>query len=198
MPTDAYGGTGFILASRSARRAQLLREAGYRFQVVPSRVDESLYKTQGILPSYYAEQLALAKAKDVAQQYPDTLVLGADTIVDCQGQIMGKPADAEDAEAITRRLFSRPHKVITGLALVLLDKAIEIVESDTTVVYPKPMTDQQIQVHIEHGTWQGKAGAYAIQETGDMFVDRLEGSLTNVIGLPMERLARLLEPLWHP
>jgi septum formation protein len=113
--------------------------------------------------------------------------------VDFDGQIIGKPVDAADAERITRMLFSKPHKVITGLALIWLDKNIVIVEVDTTIVYPKMLTEQQIQEHIAGGLWEGKAGAYGIQETGDEFVDHIEGSFTNVMGLPMERVERLLQ-----
>ena len=116
-------------------------------------------------------------------------------IVDCDGEIIGKPADAEEAEAITRKLFSAPHKVITGLALVRLRDNTQVVRSDVTIVYPRKMTEEQIARHIAGGSWEGKAGAYAIQETGDEFVDHIEGSLTNVMGLPMELLQRLLNDL---
>ena len=140
----------------------------------------------------YAEALALAKAKSVAPLYPDRLVIGADTIADFAGEIIGKPIDADDAERITRKLFGAPHKVITGLAIIRLCDHTELVESDVTTVYPKPMTADQIAEHIKGGTWRDKAGAYAIQETGDEFVERIEGSLTNVMGLPMELLKSLL------
>jgi len=135
----------------------------------------------------------LAKAKNVAEKYPDCLVIGADTVVDFDGEIIGKPTDAKDAEQITQKLFSRPHKVITGLAIVRLSDGIEIVESDTTTVYPRKMTAEQIAEHIESESWRDKAGAYAIQETGDKFIEKIEGSLTNVMGLPMELLQRLLK-----
>jgi septum formation protein len=139
--------------------------------------------------------LALAKAKDVAGRFPDMPAFGADTVVDYDGQIIGKPADAADAERITRMLFSKPHKVITGIALVWKDKGIEIVEVDTTIVTPKQLTEQQIQAHITGGLWEGKAGAYGIQETGDEFVERIEGSFTNVMGLPMERVEIMFEKI---
>jgi predicted house-cleaning NTP pyrophosphatase (Maf/HAM1 superfamily) len=110
-----------------------------------------------------------------------------------------KPDHAEHAEEITRKLFSKPHKVITGLALTCIDKGIEIVEADTTVVYPRQLTDAQIAGHITNGQWEGKAGAYGIQETGDEFVDHIDGSFTNVMGLPMELTERLLSGLSvHP
>jgi len=184
-----------ILASASPRRRDLLTEAGYSFEVAPSDVDESAFPTEGLSPHQYAERLALAKAEDVAAQFPDRLVLGADTLVDCQGEIIGKPTDATDAERITRLLFSRPHHVITGIALVRVTDNTEIVESDTTTVYPRKLTEQQIAAHLASGTWQDKAGAYAIQENGDQFIQRIEGSLTNVMGLPMELLETLLASL---
>ena len=181
-----------ILASASPRRKQLLAEAGYKFKVVPSSVDEGTFPCEGVAPAEYAKLLALAKASDVAQKHPDSLVIGADTVVDFDGRIVGKPADAKDAERITRMLFSRPHKVITALALVCINRNLKIIEADTTIVYPKPLTDSQIAGHIKSGIWRDKAGAYAIQEDNDQFVDHIEGSLTNVMGLPMEMLEQML------
>ena len=195
-----------ILASASPRRRQLLAEAGYKFKVVVSGVDESAFPVTGVSPGEYANRLALAKAQAVSEKYPDSLVIGADTVVDFEGLIIGKPADAKDAEAITRKLFSKPHKVITGIALVCKVRKLQIVEADTTIVYPKKLTDAQIAEHIASGIWRGKAGAYSISENGpsspngyaeasDPFVDHIEGSLTNVMGLPVELLCRLLQKI---
>lgn len=184
-----------ILASASPRRRDLLTQAGYRFEVVPSDVDESAFEGSAAGPREHTETLALAKARSVARRYPDALVIGADTIADYDGRIIGKAADAREAEAITRKLFSKPHKVITGLALVRLRDNTQIVRSDVTTVYPRKMTEGQIARHIAGGSWEGKAGAYAIQETGDEFVDHIDGSLTNVMGLPMELLGSLLDGL---
>ncbi len=181
-----------ILASASPRRKQLLAEFGYQFTVVRPDIDESAFPVEGIEACEYAERLALAKAKDVAEKYPDCLVIGADTVVDFEGQIIGKPIDAKEAEQITKKLFSKPHKVITGIAIVRLSDGIELSECDTTTVYPKRLTSEQIAEHINSESWRDKAGAYAIKESGDEFVERIEGSLTNVMGLPMELLQRLL------
>ena len=182
-----------ILASASPRRKQLLAEAGYKFTCVCPDIDESAFAAEGINPCEYAERLALAKAKNVAEKYPDCLVIGADTVVDFNGEIIGKPADAKEAEEITRKLFSGPHKVITAVAMVRISDGTEIVESDATTVYPKKLTESQIAEHIKSGSWRDKAGAYAIQEGDDEFIERIEGSLTNVMGLPMELLRRLLK-----
>ena len=183
----------FILASASPRRRDLLRKAGYCFEVVPSDVDESQFHEDGVGSETLATVLALAKAREVAGRFPNALVIGADTVVDLDGEVIGKPADAAHAEALTRRLFSKPHRVITGLALVCVEKGVELVEADTTVVYPRKLSEEQIAWHIDSGNWAGKAGAYGIQETGDAFVEQIEGSLTNVMGLPMERVGQLLE-----
>ena len=182
-----------VLASASPRRKQLLTEAGYRLTVVPPDIDESTFSAEHIRPREYAKRLALAKAKDVAVKFPDCVVVGADTVVDFEGEIIGKPADSKEAEVITRKLFSAAHKVITGVAVVKLSDGIEMVESETTSVYPRKLTAEQIAEHIKGKSWQNKAGAYAIRENGDEFVEKIEGSLTNVMGLPMELLQRMLE-----
>lgn len=181
-----------ILASASPRRKQLMTEAGYKFTVVTSDVDESVFPTDGVSVCDYTKQLALAKANSVASEHPTSLVIGADTVVDFQGRVIGKAADAKEAQQITEKLFSTPHKVITGIAIVRLSDNTRLLDSDTTTVYPRKMTAEQIAEHVAGGSWKDKAGAYAIQETGDEFVEKIEGSLTNVMGLPMELLESLL------
>lgn len=184
-----------ILASASPRRRQLMARAAYRFDVVAPEIDESAYPVEKYTPDEYAKQLALAKARAVADKYRDRIVIGADTIVDFEGQIIGKAGNEEHAEKIVKKLFGKPHKVITGLAIIRLGDDIEIVDSDTTIVYPRKMNDEQMAKHIRGGNWCDKAGAYAIQETGDEFVEKIEGSLTNVMGMPMELLERLLRQI---
>ena len=185
----------FILASASPRRKILLQKAGYSFTIVVSNVDESKFPTGSITAVEHTKLLALAKAKDVAKRYASELVMGADTVVDFQGTIVGKPKDTAHAEQITRMLFSRPHDVITSVALVRIADSTEIVETAITKVFPKQLTEEQIADHINNGKWKGKAGAYGIQETGDRFVERVEGSFTNVIGLPMELVEQMLAKL---
>ncbi len=186
-----------ILASASPRRRQLMLAAGYEFSVVTSNIDESDFSADGIEPYKFAEQLALAKANDVAPKYPDRIVVGADTIVDYAGRIIGKPEDDIEARQIVENLFSSPHKVITGLAIVRQSDEIELVVHDSTTVYPKRLTPEQISQHIETGLWKDKAGAYAIQENGDEFVEKIDGSLTNVMGMPMELLEKLLKQIFN-
>ncbi|MBN2590159.1 MAG: septum formation protein Maf [Sedimentisphaerales bacterium] len=184
-----------VLASASPRRKEILTKAGYNLIIEKSDIDESKFPTNNVEPCKYAEQLALAKAKDVAPNYPDQIVLGADTIVDYDGTIIGKPEDEKEAQEIVSKLFSKPHKVITGIALIRINDNTEIVTNDVTIVYPKKMSLEQIEEHLISGTWKDKAGAYAIQETGDEFVEKLEGSMTNVMGLPLELVKSLLDKL---
>ena len=184
---------GMILASASPRRKRLMIEAGLKFTQVTADMDESVYSTSGAKPVEYAKRLALAKAFDVAAKRRWDIVIGADTIVDFEGEIIGKAVDAEEAARITKKLFSKAHKVITAVAIVRLGDGLEMCESDVTVVYPKELSDEQIACHIASGLWEGKAGAYGIGENGDEFVERIEGSLTNVMGIPMELFGRMLE-----
>jgi len=185
----------FILASASARRKELLIQTGYKFKIVPSDIDEDSFSTNDLTAIEYVKQLAIAKAKNVADKYPAELVLGADTAVDFAGQIVGKPEDAEDARRITRLLFSAAHKVITAVALVRLSDNTQVVEAQVTTVFPRKLTEEQIEAHIKTGLWQDKAGAYAIRQTGDKFIEKIQGSITNVMGLPMELTQRLLSEL---
>lgn len=193
----------FILASASPRRRELLRRAGYDFEIVVSGIDESKISTESLSPAQYACKLALAKAQDVGQKFPARLVAGADTIADFNGEIIGKAEDAGHAEQITRKLFSEPHKIITAIAMVNKEAGLELVEYDTTTVYPRKMNEKQLAEHIASGIWKDKAGAYAIQcrkaspsgEGGDEFIDHIEGSETNVMGLSMELFEKMIKRL---
>jgi len=182
-----------ILASASPRRKLLLEQAGYRFDIVVPDVDEASHLYDNIAPAAYTKLVALEKARTAAHQNPSAIVIGSDTIVYADGQIIGKAEDDQHAREIISLLFSNPHEVITGVAILKLDEKIQIVESVTTVVYPKRLTPEQIEAYIDSGDWKGKAGAYGIQETGEKFVERIDGSLTNVMGFPMELVNDLLE-----
>jgi septum formation protein len=186
----------FILASKSPRRRELLKKAGYKFEVAEPLINEKDFVAEQISPCEYAKRLALAKAMSVAQKFQDKFVVGADTIVDFQGRIVGKADDEAQAEKIIRLLFNAPHRVITGLAIICKRENVKIVDSDTTIVYPRPMTEEQLAEHISSGVWRDKAGAYAIQENSDRFVEKIEGSPTNVMGMPMELFERLLKGIF--
>ncbi len=187
-----------ILASSSPRRAELLNEAGVEFEVIPPRLSEPTDGDATTTPTGEAEALAYFKARAVADTHPNTAVMGADTIVACDEGIMGKPLDADDARRMLRKLSSAPHDVITGVAL-LGAGGERIIASDTTRVFMTPMSDSDIEDYIATGEWEGKAGAYAIQGVADKYVERIEGSFTNVVGLPMELVTRMLRELQaHP
>ena len=187
-----------VLASASPRRTQLLREAGVEFEVVPPPLEELKNGLPTLTPAQKAEALAYFKARTVAQLRQGCYVLGADTIVAAAGRILGKPADAEDARRMLSELSRTRHAVITGVALIG-PSGERLIASETTYVTMSPMTDQQIDQYVESGEWIDKAGAYAIQETADRFIEKLEGSFDNVVGLPVELVLRMLDELkQHP
>ena len=188
-----------ILASASPRRAQLLREMGYEFEAVLPEIDESV--RSGADPAREAERLAVAKAEEVAARVGPAVVIGADTLVELDGEIIGKPRDREHAVQMLRRLSGTRHHVITGLCVIdsRPGKSASIADLVSTAITMRPMTDEQIREYVESGEADGKAGAYAIQETADRYVLEVEGSFTNVVGLPTERLAEILRSLGlHP
>ena len=187
--------TKFILASASPRRRELLAKAGYNFDIIVSNIDESEISSDGLTPIEYACILAAAKAQDVANKFPDRLIVGSDTIADFNGEIIGKADSAGHAEEITRKLFSQPHKIITAIAMVNKNAGLNIVGHDITTVYPRKMTDKEIAEHIVSETWKDKAGAYAIQEDGDKFIEKIDGSLTNVMGLSMELFENMFKQI---
>jgi septum formation protein len=183
----------FILASASPRRKELLLRAGFRFDIAVSNIDESKIPNQGLTPAQFACKAALAKANNVAEKFPDKIIVAADTIADFNGEIIGKAETAHQAEQITRKLFSKPHKVISAVAIVKKNSGLKLVDYDTTTVYPKKLTETQIAEHIASKSWKDKAGAYAIQEGGDKFIDHIEGSGTNVMGLSMELFEKMIK-----
>jgi septum formation protein len=182
---------GLILASASPRRQELLTRAGYEFQVVPSHVEEPSSSVSSAV--HTAIELARAKARAVAAAYPNHVVLAADTLVLLKGRILGKPADAADARRLLRRLRGTRHAVITGVALRWGD--VERTGAEETAVVMKRVTDEAIDAYVATGEPMGKAGAYAVQEEGDRFIERMEGSYTNVVGLPLELVARMLREM---
>lgn len=183
-----------ILASSSPRRKELLEKAGYRFEVDSPSIDEStIVMGKGVLPEHYVESLAYFKARAVAERHePSAVILGADTDVFCDGKPVGKPHSEDDARRILREVSSKEHTVITAVAIIDKASYLRLIGHDKSYVRMRPLTDEQIEEYIRSGNWKGKAGAYAIQEGADRFVERLEGSFTNVVGLPMELVEKML------
>lgn len=177
-----------ILASASPRRRELLQSAGLRFDVIPSSVSEALHP--GEPPPLTAERLAREKAREVASRRPGALVLGADTLVVLEGEILGKPPSEAAAAETLRRLAGRTHHVITGVALV--SDGIPDSFSVRTEVTFRPLRDEEIEAYVRSREPMDKAGAYGIQGGAAGFVRSIHGSYSNVVGLP---LAEVLERL---
>ncbi len=179
-----------ILASASPRRRQLLTEAGYLIEVDPSEVDEPEPDVHTPVVDYVA-WLAWRKASTVAARRKSGLILGADTSCSVAGEILNKPVDRADAERMIRLQEGREIDVVTGLCLYRADRGDWVGAVETTVCICRPLTDAERLEHLDSGRWEGKAGAYGVQDD-DPFVTVVRGSWSNVVGLPMERLAALL------
>jgi septum formation protein len=177
-----------VLASASPRRQELLRNAGIPFEVQAAEIREETHP--GELAKDCAERLAREKASAVAWQRPEDVVLGADTVVAVDGEILGKPADKADAIRMLRMLSGREHRVITGVALVLRGKWF--VASEITRVTFSEITEREISDYVATGEPMDKAGAYAIQGIASRWIPRIEGDYSNVVGLPVALVWSLL------
>ena len=183
-----------ILASASPQRRTLLGEAGYRFKVVPADVPEI---AEGPEPVHIALLNAEAKARAVASDLgPDVAVLGADTVVDAGGVPLGQPADEAEAASFLRLLSGTQHEVHTGVCVVHAEGERSGVAS--VRVRFRQLSDVDIASYVDRGEWKGRAGGYAIQETGDAFVEAIEGDFDCCVGLPMRLVAELLPESVQP
>lgn len=182
-----------LLASASPRRADLLAAAGFVFDVAPAEVDETALPGEPALD--YALRVALAKARGAAAGCRDSgiTVLAADTVVVADGEILGKPVDDADAERMLKRLSGAVHTVLT--AVVLCRNGRELSAVVETRVHLLPLSDSEIKWYVATGEPEGKAGAYAIQGHAARFIDWIEGSWSNVVGLPIATVYRLLTEL---
>ena len=181
-----------ILASQSPRRAQLLRGAGIAFEAVHPEGDEPSIVGWLGSPAAFAESASLFKARSIADRHPDRVILAADTIVAVGNHIFGKATDAADARRILGTLAGVTQQVITGVTLLAPAAGRQLTRHDITDVTMRRMSSAELDAYIASGEWEGKAGAYAIQETADRFVERVEGSWTNVVGLPIELVIEML------
>lgn len=182
-----------ILASASLRRAELLRSHGYDFTVIESPLAEPVDFPDDVSPVERARSSSYFKAKSVAGLAGDGWVLAADTIAAWEGRVFGKPADHDDARRILQSLSGTTHQVITGVTLLDASSGVKLIRHDSTDVIMRRLTKSEIEDYLDSGAWEGKAGAYGIQDKGDAFVECIEGSFTNVVGMPMELVARMLD-----
>lgn len=183
--------TPLILASQSPRRRQLLANAGYAFQVIPPSEEAECGVCSGENPAQMVARLAYQKAADVASGIDSGIVIGCDTVVECNGQILGKPVDEEHARQILQLLRGREHRVYSGLCVWKRPSGEPRVEVDVTVLRMDLLSEDQIEDYLATGAWEGKAGAFGYQDRLG-WVHVLEGSESNVVGLPMELLERML------
>jgi septum formation protein len=183
-----------VLASASPRRADILTSAGLTFEVRASEVDEERRPDEG--PEPYVERLARAKAEAVVGD--GVVAIGADTVVVHGGRILGKPGHPEEARTMLRRLQGARHQVVTGLAVTGYQGGpVTVSVVDATEVVMSSMTDQEIEEYVNDGEPMDKAGAYALQGRGGLFVESVHGSPYTVIGLPLHLLPRLLGRVGH-
>jgi septum formation protein len=177
-----------VLASASPRRQELLRNAGFEFVVQPAKIPEEL--RNGEEPKAFAERLAREKALAVFQQRPNDIVLGADTIVIVEGEILGKPRNDADAERMLKLLSGRTHQVITGVCLI--GSRFSDTRSETTSVTMTLLSDEDIRAYVKTQEPFDKAGAYGIQGIASRWISRIEGDYFNVVGLPVSLVYRML------
>lgn len=179
---------GLILASGSPRRRELLGIAGLEFEVIVADIEEKI--PEGATPQEAVMSLAMQKAEAVAVQYPESTVIGADTVVVCDGKILGKPKDESDAFDMLKSLSGRIHTVCTGAAIIRGSETKNFCE--VTEVEFHELTDDEIRAYVKTGEPMDKAGAYGIQGKGCVLVKRINGDYFNVVGLPVSRVYREL------
>ena len=189
MPQVYHRKSSFVLASSSPRRAELLTRAGYVFESVPANIDESQFENE--IPENYVRRLSAAKAETVGRRLPECFVLGADTSVVINHEILGKPKDADDAERMLRELSGNVHQVYTGVALRCGEEVVSSVVM--TFVRLVQLDEETIKWYVSTGEPSDKAGGYGIQGIGSRFVQEIRGSYSNVVGLPLVQVERLFK-----
>ena len=183
-------GSRLILASQSPRRFELLKKVGLDFEVIPSRVMEDIVQKES--PKEHVIRLAEAKARDVASGYPDHWVIAADTIVYLDSSILGKPKNREEALAMLRCLSGQEHWVLTGFSVCHFGKGKSDKEAVQTAVKVKTLSPAEMEWYVRTGEPFDKAGGYTIQGIGSFMIESIRGSYTNVVGLPLCELIRML------
>lgn len=183
-----------VLASSSPRRKELLENIHLSFEISSSDVDESF--SENLSPQEVVMELAERKAKAVANDYPSSYVLGADTIVVLDGNVLGKPADEREAAEMLKRLSGKTHQVYTGVSIVTPDDTIRFYEK--TIVTFWELTETEINMYVSSGEPLDKAGAYGIQQLGSYLVKEIQGDYFNVVGLPVSRTVRELKRAGYP
>lgn len=178
-----------ILASASPRRKEICELLGLDFSIVPAQKEIEINKT--LKPEKAVELVAISKAKEVFEKYPDATVIGSDTAVFCDNEFLGKPKDKEDAKRMIKRLSGKTHFVYTGVAVMKKDKSVSFCEK-ASVTFMK-LTDEEISWYISLSEPYDKAGAYAVQGIAARFIERIDGDFYSIMGLPCNRLYKVLK-----
>jgi len=186
-----------ILASSSPRRRELLAQAGFLFDVIPPHESAESGEWAGESPTDLVTRMARQKAADVAQRVPAGIVIGCDTVAECNGQVLGKPRDRDHARAMLATLRGREHWVHSGLCLWRRPDDVIEVGAETTRLVMDPISDDQLSAYLATSDWEGKAGAFGYQDGLD-WVHIIAGSESNVVGLPLELLGKMLDKLSDP
>lgn len=181
-----------ILASKSPRRKEILENVGFKLKIVSADVDEVSNKTDNIEKIM---DIAYKKTVAVANNYENHFVVGADTIVELDGEIIGKPRDEEDAKSILQRLSRKSHRVITGYCLINKEKNILIKDYGITTVFFKKLDKSMIEWYIESKQPMDKAGAYGIQDKGSVFIEKIDGDFFTVMGFPIAKFIETLKKI---
>ena len=180
-----------ILASQSPRRKSLMHEYGYSFLVHPPSDTAEGGMCSGETPPELVVRLAKQKAEDVAKQYEHAVIIGCDTVAECMGTVLGKPVDIDDARRMLTMLRGKDHRVLSGLCIWKRPSDAVTLKLDITTLHMDNVTDSQVEEYLATEKWQGKAGAFGYQDGWD-WLHVIQGSETNVIGLPMEVLSNAL------
>ena len=184
-----------ILASASPRRREILENFGFDFEVMVSDADEGKINKNSIPVDIYVQELALIKAMAVANKIKNkqALIISADTVVYCDGEILGKPTDEDDAFLMLSKLSGREHSVFSGICVMDAKTLKSACSKEETKVFFKKLSEEKIRAYIKTGEPMDKAGAYAVQGFGAFFTEKVEGDFFNVIGLPVKKLAEIME-----
>jgi len=185
-----------ILASKSIDRSEILKQAGIPFEIFVTNIAEEMFKVKFPDADDLVKELAKAKAlfakNELSKTELDAIIIAADTLVVLDGKIIGKAQNENEAFKILKELIGRTHKLITGIAITETNNPKIIIDSDTTFVQFLKLTDEEIMQYIKTNEWKGRAGAYSIKDKASLFINKINGSSSNVIGLPMHKLFEIL------
>lgn len=179
-----------ILASNSPRRIVLLKSLGYHFDIVPHNIEECILGD--VLPMELVQNLAFLKATDVARRVSNAIIISADTVIVHKNSILGKPKDVSDAKRILSMLSDSEHDVISGVCVMEMPSQKKMLRTEQTRIKMRNINDEEIDSYILTGEPMDKAGAYAIQGEGRKFIEKIDGSFSNAVGLPLELLQEML------